>query len=573
MLQVNNKKYIAKCYICSESIKFKINYEDFSVSVECKRGHKINHIPFKIFQNKFIIRSNTTKKKCSNCFKEINDMSVNYKCQECNKLICSDCFNKHKILTSHKSKIEFIQKNQLCPIHNKKYSLYCQKCKINLCSKCQSSHENHDLMSYLEVIPNKQKKDLAQRKYETFHLKINNLKEKLEIYKNKIIDEYLFNIHFLDFLDDISQHLINNIDINCFDYYNYENFQYLLNIFDDKKILDSSHYKNKIINCPPLTKIKCSKSSYQKIIFNVNNSNIIHDIDRIEHLKDNFFYLFENKFLKIFEYKDFSFNIVSNYNLTNYKVKSIKPAKYTNEILFNSRVNGKIKFLKYDLKNKFLKISRKEIKYITFPDYNPINNIEYFDNANGNIITFYRYKIKVWKKDPKKHSYNETLTIYGAQDSLNVINENLFCFQDANYNILFYDCNIYKCMKIINCTEKIIKFIGFVNDEIILFSIGYKLNLINIKYLEIVQILDHWEHFYDNYVLNKNDLLFIHKNYNKIQIVINRFSENEKCFLEYKTYDADIDIGYINKALMGNDNTLVLCNYSNITFIDINMLN
>ena len=570
MLKLSNQKYIAKCSKCSETFKFTINYEHFCVSGECKRGHKISHIPFKIFQDKYIIKSNSISKKCLNCFKEIDDMSVNYKCLECNKLICSNCINKHKKFTGHESKIEFIQQNQLCPIHNKKYTLFCEKCNINLCSNCQDSHENHSLKSYSNIIPNKRKQDLAENKYTAFHFKIRKLKKELDNFLNKIEEKYRFSIDFLDFLDETSDNIINNFNINCFDYYNYENFNYLLKLFDDKKVLDYSKYKDKMVHNSPLKKFRCTKVTYEKIIFNINSSNKIDNTEKIEHLKDNFFYLFESKCLKLFEYKDFSFNFVTKYNLSNYKVKDVRLAKYTNEFLLNAIYYNKIKFLKYDLNNKVFKLSKKQIKIVPFHLFNYY--LEYYDNANGNIITFLTDKITVWKKQPKKNSYKEILTIKDVECSINVINESLFCFQDVNYNIHFYDSNIYKCLQIINNEKKIRKFLGLINNEIGLFVIGTKLNLISIKYLEIVQILDIFDNYFDNYVLNKNNLLFFERKNNKVKIDINNFNENEKCFFKGKTYETDIEISYITKTLIVNENTLIICNYSNIIFVDLNMM-
>ena len=172
LFNIDNTKYIAKCPECSEIIGFRIDFEKFMISVECKNGHNKKNIPYDKFEEKYIKPSQIYWCNCNKCFKIINNESINYKCKSCNKLFCPNCINNHKQETNHRSAIKFYQEYQLCQKHNKKYSFCCEVCKINLCDKCNNAHQNHSTKPILDIIPNKEKENSIKANYEEFNKKI-----------------------------------------------------------------------------------------------------------------------------------------------------------------------------------------------------------------------------------------------------------------------------------------------------------------------------------------------------------------------------------------------------------------
>jgi hypothetical protein len=184
---VKNTKYIPKCPECSEIVGFKINFENFSISIECRNGHNKDKISYTEFQESYIKPSQIYINNCYNCFKSINDENNNYKCNICNKLYCSNCINRHIKESKHNSKIKFIQQYQLCQKHNQKYTMYCQNCKKNICDKCASSHNDHSIKSILNIIPSKIKKDSIKTNLEELEKKINEITTLIRNYKEEII--------------------------------------------------------------------------------------------------------------------------------------------------------------------------------------------------------------------------------------------------------------------------------------------------------------------------------------------------------------------------------------------------
>ena len=101
LFYVENTKFITKCPLCMEIVGIKINYDDFTVSVQCKNGHNKDDLSYNDFEDKYIKPSQIYKCKCHYCFKLLSDDSINYKCQKCNQLYCKNCINMHLKETKH----------------------------------------------------------------------------------------------------------------------------------------------------------------------------------------------------------------------------------------------------------------------------------------------------------------------------------------------------------------------------------------------------------------------------------------------------------------------------------------
>ena len=563
---LNNSKYIASCPKCKESIKFNINYDDFSFSVECKNGHIQKNVHFKNFEEIYIQQSQMYKSKCFNCYKEINDNSINYKCEKCNKLFCNNCINKHEKTTNHNSKSKFVHQYLLCQKHQEKYLFFCDECKKNICNKCKDLHQNHIIKSYLDVIPNKKTQNLLNSKIIEFSNKINKLSSLIHDFKEKINSRYDTIKQFLYFLNELNDKLLRNFNINYFDYYNYENFNYLFNSLHNVIIFDSSKYKNYII-----MKDKSKKSKYddkKKKINEKGNTDYINNPQYLKYLKDNYFFINEDKFLKIYEFKDFAFKTILTYNLRKIQPYNIESSNYNNCFILDFYYKKNLKFLEYDLIKKKCKLLKKQV--IDKEKFKSPSFYKYFDNKNGDVVTFVycEKEINVWKFDKKKDIFNKYLTINDV-NSLFDINSNLFCFQNIDNKIFFYNKEYYQCNKIINFDNNL-KFIGTINNEIIVFNDNNSFNnsktiLINIKYLEIVQIIKN-DKLYEKTIINNNYLINFNFLFSSLEIITTKFDKKENNFGNKEISRGKTRLSTYSKILITDNDYFVLCDKHNISF-------
>ena len=426
---IDNTKYIVKCPECYEIAGFKIDFEKFMISVECKNGHNKVNIPYEEFKLKYVKPSQIYWCNCNKCFKLLNNQNINYKCKTCNKLFCPNCINIHKKENNHSSAIKFIQDYQLCQKHNKKYSFFCKDCKISLCDKCINDHKKHSTKSILDIIPNQEKENSIKGYFEEFNKKIQEITSILLDYRNEINERYKKINGFLLFMEYINDNLLNNFNYNCYDYYNFDNFNYLYNSLKNEEIFDVTRYKNYLLNIDDKDmKEEIQETPIKGLDKNERDNSYIESLGRLEYLKDNIFYVFD-KTLNFFSFENYSFKSILSYDLSKFRIYNLQPAKYSNKI-FNFERKKNIKILEYDIINKSIYLSKKEIKEPRF-GY-PKHFYKCFDNKNGNILTQEINEIIVWKND-KKNNFTKELTIPNAIQSLYDINESLFCFQDRDF--------------------------------------------------------------------------------------------------------------------------------------------
>ena len=572
IFNVKNTKYLPLCPTCGEIIKFNINYINFTVKVECRNGHKKSNIPFDIFNKTYIKNSNYFKCYCYSCFNTLYDEDLNYICQICNKLFCNKCINIHKQEESHDSKIKFIHEYKLCQKHQKNYSLFCETCKIFLCSKCKSSHKNHSIKLILDIIPNKKTKESLENKLKIYEKKINSILYLIENYFKKIEKRFLELNNFLIFLKYINNKLLTNYNYSYFDYYNFENFNYLLNSLNNEEIFDKERYINYIL----MKDYKPKKYNRYKSLFNKkenkNNIENISDFRKLKYLKDDKFYIYENQYIKIYEYKKVSINLILSYNLKHYDIQDISAAKYNNYLLMNTK-NNSIKFLEYDFLNRTIELLKKQIidKTMTYPYYFD----DYFDNKNGDVITLFKDNINVWRYKKENNTFLKIKEINNINDlilHLFNINSNIFCIQILDKNIKFYDSEEYLCIKTINYNKEI-EYIGTINNQVVLFNNKktYIFFIIDIKYLEIVQTfeLKNNNNYRPEIVILNNYLISIYEEYKEIIINKRKYNLNEKCFEEkdIKIGDNTIKMEYLSNILTTDNGYLALTNTYNIFFI------
>ena len=579
LFYVENTKYITKCPECLEIVGIKINYENFTLSVQCKDGHNKDELPFNEFEDKYIKPSQIYKCKCHYCFKLLNDDTINFKCLQCNKLLCSNCVNNHFKETKHNTE-KFIQKYQLCEKHNQKYNFFCETCKQNICDKCKKSHRKHTIKSILNLIPTKTKLDSVNNSLEEFDKKVDELLSLMRKYKEEIDKRYTQINGFFQFLKNINNYLLNNFNSNYFDYYNFENFNYLFDSLKDDNIFDINKYKNYLFmkeknikenNEDNEDKIESTKEKRNEFKIhrreNEANINYIQNLNKLQYLKENIFFVFDKTFIKFFKFENYAFTSFLYYDLGKFKIYNIQPAKYSNSILINFEFKKNVKILEYDLINKTIKLSKKDIKEQKM-GY-PRHFYKCIDNNNGNILTQDNVGTTIWKLDEKKN-YIKHSTINIAQLSLFNVSENLITFQDNNYNIYFYDTINYECNNKIYYDKKV-NLIGIINNEIMIFNNSYSsvLFMIDIKYLEIIQIIDN-NKYYPSIKIKDNYLLtFYMENDNKLIIKKNEYNIKEHNFKLTETIEKDSKLNSFSNVLITDFDYIVIVNYNTMTILNL----
>ena len=315
-------KYSIVCPECKNEVLLKINTDNFNISGKCKNGHIFTKT-FEDFKNNCMSRKFYYYIKCSRCYTLINDQINNFICEKCHLIFCNNCINNH--LKDEKQYIKkiYINYNKICQLHKNKYSLFCDKCKKNICDKCVSEHNNHDIKSYLDVMPTQKEIESIKETTQNFNVKIENILSRIKSYKNEIQERFVKLNNYLNFLKlTVNEKLLNDFNYLYFDYYNYKNFKYLSNYLNTEEILQNDNFIKYLTFGKYSDKIKNENKEDITEINNITLDNNKKNKDDIKidyfkdliYLKDNLFIQF-NTFteltIKLFEFKYKSFN----YNL------------------------------------------------------------------------------------------------------------------------------------------------------------------------------------------------------------------------------------------------------------------
>jgi len=211
------------CPKCKENCIIKI--KDFKIKLyNCKNNHEINNILLNEYNN--IQNINELEIICNICKNKNKYKSYNkqfYLCLICKKNICPLCKSIHD---NNHIIIDYDKKNYLCNVHNEIYASYCNECKINLCFQCVIEHNNHEIINYINILPdeNKIKEEIKEfrNKIEKLNNKINNIikvlnkvKENIEIYykiNNDIFNNYKIEDRNYEILYNINE-IKNNLKI------------------------------------------------------------------------------------------------------------------------------------------------------------------------------------------------------------------------------------------------------------------------------------------------------------------------------------------------------------------------
>ena len=522
----NNYNYTAKCINCPSLLKFNIDEDNLIINGECKSGHIFKNISPKQLID-FIKNTYYTKYFCYKCKSKINEDLKNYICLNCNKLFCLKCINKHSEEQNHKS-IIFNNNLRLCREHNLKITLYCEVCKANICEECRKLHFSHCIKQFFDIIPKNIKKKDANNKIDDYKKKIEHLLDYITKKKLEIDKRFSILIDFYNNLLYINEKLLKKFNNSIYDYYNYQNFQNFFNYQYDEICFDESKNLNYLLFGQNSNEIKDDniineiKTKEIDISKNIDNFNIC-NYNNLNYLKDNIFFLFEQKdgknSIKFFEYKDLSFKIYFTQILGNCnKINSIKKGNYNN-IFIITREN-KIFVIKYDI------IDKKAFMSKIYDPHHKKNFHDIIDIKNDIYIISDPKGLKIFKDlyIPE----NIIKNINGYFTLLNNIDDSMFLSEEKNNIYFFFNSKKYECIKSFIFPTGF-KFEGKIkSNNLLIFHQNYKFfYIIDIKNLEIIQKIDYLKN--DRFIkININGLYEFSFNNNIIEI--KKFSFELGCF-------------------------------------------
>ena len=563
IFHLENKKYIVVCPECSEILKFKINTENMTVSGECKNNHILRDKTIEYFKNNCIKSSNEINNKCFNCYELLDDNFNNFICLRCNKLFCGNCINKHINNDKHNIRKNFISNLRKCEKHERKYFWFCETCKINLCEECKVFHYNHSIKSFIDVIPSKNEIDLIKKNVKRFEEYIEEIYKINEIFLEDVRKRNKNLGIFLQFLKEINEKLFKNCNFSYFNYYNFENIKYISNLINNDEFYNFDKYYDYLFFGEPLI-LEENNGKNKKV---KNNDKLM--LTNLNYFKDDLFLSYKEKSIYLYEFKNFCFKQISKYDDIS-SIYSVKPAKYSNDILVSFKNKKNIKILKYNNSNKTFNVS---FEIYSFKIYPHRNYTDYIDVKNNNIITLDNVgELVIWKKIKKKTYYEKDSVIDGNFENIFNINDSLFGIKNENLNnnIQIYDSIKYEFIKNIdfNCNPK---FIGVIKNELIIFnnSSQKQIFLVDAKYLEIMQIIGIEKNYYSLEIKNKNLLIFYIDDNNFIYIKKMHYNIEEKFLNNTEIINPKIEYEFMPNIFITNNDYIVLNNKNKINILKI----
>ena len=226
------------CPECKQDIKLLI--EDYNISLyECKNRHEFDNIYFdKLDETQTIDISKIICKICKKFNKAKSFNNIFYKCITCKIDLCLLCKSQHE---KNHNIINYDDHNYICEQHNKTYIAYCDDCKQNICTLCEQNHKNHKIITFGQIIPDKEQmvnylKQLKE-KIDKLNDDINGIISRLKKVKENF--QYYY---------DLNKKIINNFNLDKINYeilYNVNNINKnnTLKVIDD--IINENNIKNK----------------------------------------------------------------------------------------------------------------------------------------------------------------------------------------------------------------------------------------------------------------------------------------------------------------------------------------
>lgn len=587
---LKKSKYII-CPKCQEIAFMEI--KDFKMSFFCLNEHKIEDMLFSELENiQYIDESKIICELCKNSNKSTTFNNIFFRCLNCQKNICPLCKNAHD--KAHKI-INYDEKDFICNLHYDLYNSVCNQCNKNICLLCEKDHKEHEIESFSNIMPEKQKIndtmkelkiiiDKAKKDVKDIILILNKFMDQLEIFYNlydNIFKNYEYKNRNAFIL--VSTSLVYKSSIELLDLLNAINknktiekkFEKIIDLYNDMTIKEDINIEKDTI----IDEKKKEISNFQKLDkyenFNIKN------IEELTTFKSEY----SNKQIIILkDWRILSHNYYSYSSI--YKtivigkhpepgvlsVYSIKNNKINCDIIFESggvydmiqMDDGYVIIVQYD-KFKVLDIKEKEIVIKQVKDD---KNHKYY-----NLYKLSSTKFMTVTSDKALHKDISILTIYSYKDgkilddkyiiileikitTLCVTNDNeiAICYYEEGklfgYNsyILFYD--IKKDKKIYS-----FKFDGMNYLSVFPFNVDYlivhkvnatknKIMLLDKKNNRIEGELP-LEDYYDMLIIPLNDKSFLTLNIQKK--IISQFELKNKNSFELKGKKQMKEVNFIGR--------------------------
>ena len=569
IVRLETSNYSVICPECNNILKFKINPEKFIVEGECRNGHSFNKISFYTFKSYI---KKTSSIKLINCFKCFNKKnSKTYKCQTCNKLFCLNCINQHLKEEKHSNAKSFIKENKICHKHNTLFYFFCNECNAYICESCRLEHKNHEIISLLDIFPNKAKKEYINTKTLSFENSINKMINKFNNMKEEINERFEKLENYFNFLLNINNRLFKNYNYSIFDISNYENFNYIYNFIANDKLFDEKIYLDYIFHNTSLKDINNKEKEIinrEKNIMKINSNNIKNllniDFSKLNYFKDNLFYIkdinnrYSDNYIKMYEFKDFNFQYIANYNNHSLsKIESFKLSKYGNYFIINQRRKKNIQFLEYDNIQKELILSKKEIKSKR-NSYFDMYFSDVIDCIDGSIITSAEEGVVLWEKYKKKY-YKQKYIFPKFYYKLFNINDKIFLARESDF-ITFFNIDKFEPIKTLDIQYSIYSIYNTftVGDIIIIVNENNEYILISLKYFDIIQIIKFDEKYLFLKVINNYFIQYIKDN-KKLRLIKQIYNEKKGIFEKENTTTLNINIfSDFSKIIMTDNDELFI---------------
>lgn len=511
---------------CGGILKFNINDENLSIDYECEKdkGHHGNRIDFKIFENYYLKEGKEKVFICSKCLSIIYTNKI-YKCKECKKIYCQNCYNFDEHLSKDTNNLiiidEIIKKinfDKICP-KCRKDICFCFDCSQNICLYCSKYHNKHRTVGLTSLSQTHHSLNYLIEKIEA-KSKINEnliyslvnwekyLKERIEALKQKLrdqitllkkltqafnpfLDNVLYRFNFWNLFYSLSSINLNNIKKFNGSYGFEEQTKYIMKLLFPKNL---SYEK----------KIGYVKYNKQQNLDEV----ILHKIDDKNYLVYEPYNHNKNLKLKTID-EEYSIEFKD-------KIYSITSSNDKNKIFICLLRQKKVKILNCNLRKLEIELSDEFILDSNYNDKNHFNKC--MQISNEYLATSDNTKISIWSRVnnylTNKGEFINVLNINlntPILEMLYVNNEYFISCEHRNQSISFI--NIKKLER-----EKIIKDDKFLFDDpkncllsldkYIVVNCPTGIVLIYIKTKEIVQFIDN--QYKNKFIcLNNNDSFYI----------------------------------------------------------------
>jgi len=537
-------KYTVICPKCDELLKINIDLNNFKIIGQCKKGHYFNDILFDNFGDDYI--KNTDLFKSKNGEIELGEKESNYTCNKCKKSFSCTCNDNN----DKKS-------NKQCTIHDLKYDFFYDNSKIFLCQDCIKLYQyegekekeiNNKISEYIE-------KNTKLIEY------IKKLKKEFEDRQNKLYQ-------YLNFLNKVNNLLLKNFNFSIIDDYNYDNFNYLLNHQKNDELLNENNFFNYMmygkflnnnqineINIVNNGKINNQEENYNKTQYDIK------DFNELNYFKDNIFYELGELDINLFEYTNFSFKHLCSFKFESNKVGSLIISNY-DHFFYMYKNDEYLYMLDYSAENRNLNIKHKIDLYDNYRFKNLI------ETQKDHIIIKEKRSFTIWKKQNNADDdniYSKIETFEGKFDILFNLNDSLFLSIQNNNNesfktkINFYENEKYNIIKTL-LFSLIFKSIHKLNNETLVLICDEmdKFIFIDIKYFELVQIMDYQPSNYSYLISNNDFLLEFVLNEDKNEMKVRKLNVKNACF-----ENCGIMKTRINQEINLTNNNLVFFTQSN----------